>query len=142
MVPAGVLGFNSLQLLEDCGCLWLQRAHQVTAPNVRLIDLVRLDERVEAHVDALRIAGVSAWKLAVEQLETGLVGGFFAAGVLAIECSEVAPFESVVECAFAIAARNEAEPYDAAFDPWRGLVSALAWADRERAARAVDRLAR
>src|SRR5215475_4369136 len=97
MVPAWVLGFDSLQLLEDCGSLWLQRAHQVGAPNVRLIDLVRLDERVEAHVDALRIARASAGKLALEQLETGLAGGFFAAGVLAIESSDAAPFDNVVE---------------------------------------------
>jgi uncharacterized protein (TIGR02270 family) len=105
-----------------------------------LINLVRIDERVEAHVDALRIAGVSGWKLALEQVLTGPAGAFFGAGVLAIESSDAAPFDHVVERAFATAVQTEGEPYQAAFDPWRGLVSALAWADRAHAARAVARL--
>ena len=31
-------------------------------------------------------------------------------------------------------------PYDPAYDPWRGLVSALAWVDRVRAVREIGRL--
>jgi uncharacterized protein (TIGR02270 family) len=121
--------------------LWLNRNCAVELPDYRLADIVQIDERVEAHIDGLRIAGASARKLALEQLETGLAGAFFAIGVLAIESSDATLFDNVVERAFATEARNEGEPYEAAYDPWRGLVSALACADREHASRAVDRIA-
>src|ERR1700674_5702156 len=127
---------------EDSIFLWLRRAHQVSAPNVRLIDLVRLDERVEAHIDALRVAGPHAWTPAQEPLEKGEAGAFFNAGILAIESGHLDAFEGIIERAYEAARRTEGEPYEPAYDPWRGLVSALAWVDQSHAARAVDLLSR
>jgi uncharacterized protein (TIGR02270 family) len=123
---------------EDATFLWLWRAHHTSAPNVRLIDLVRLDERVEAHVDSLRIGGAHAWKLTLELLDGGAAGAFFVAGMLAIENSESAAFDGIIERAFDAAQRTELEPYEPVYDPWRGLVSALAWMDSPHAARVIE----
>jgi uncharacterized protein (TIGR02270 family) len=123
---------------EDTGFLWLSRAHQVTAPNVRLIDLVRLDERVEAHVDALRIGGSRGWSLALTLLASGSAGAFFSAGVLCVESGDRAAFERIVEHGYEAARQAEAPPPGPAYNPWSGMVSALAWVDGSHAARVID----
>src|SRR2546430_15909749 len=47
------------QHAEEAAILWAQRDKAVLAPNYSLKDLARLDERVEAHLDGLRVAGES-----------------------------------------------------------------------------------
>ena len=41
---------------------------------------------------------------------------------------------------YARAADTASEPYHPAYDPWRGVVSALAWADPSHAVGAIDQL--
>lgn len=41
---------------EEAAFLWLKRDHAVRAPHYSLGDIVKLDERVEAHLDGLRVA--------------------------------------------------------------------------------------
>ena len=45
------------QHAEEAAFLWLLRSNAVSAPHYDLDDLSGLDERVEAHIDGLRIAG-------------------------------------------------------------------------------------
>src|SRR5258708_36078780 len=63
---------------EDTSFLWLQRDNAVRAPHYSLKDLVKLDSRVEAHIDGLRVAGGDGWALALEQLKHPEAGGCFA----------------------------------------------------------------
>jgi hypothetical protein len=54
------------QHAEEAAFLWLLRDAAVGAPHYDLKDLARLDERVEAHLDGLRIAGVEGWEICRE----------------------------------------------------------------------------
>jgi len=71
------------QHAEEAAFLWKQRDRGVVAPNFRLKDLSRWDERVEAHLDGLRVAGQFGWQLCEKALKEGGAGEVFAAGVLA-----------------------------------------------------------
>jgi uncharacterized protein (TIGR02270 family) len=133
-------GSSLTSMVEDAAALWLWRACHVRAPNVRLIDFLRVDERVEAHVDALRVAGAHGLTLALEMLSSGTAGAFFASSILAIESSDTAAFDRIIDGADEAARRKEGEPYEPAYDPWRGLVSAIAWVDQGHAVRTTDRL--
>jgi uncharacterized protein (TIGR02270 family) len=119
--------------------LWLQRDGAVRASNFRLAELERLDERIEAQIDGLRVAGQPGWEISSAALAGPDAGAFFAAGVLAIESGESVLLESIMQresaaqaCFGGLLAPSE--------DPWRGLLSALIWAAREPAVRAIDRL--
>jgi hypothetical protein len=45
------------QHAEEAAFLWLLRSNAVGAPHYSLKDLAKLDGRVEAHLDGLRVAG-------------------------------------------------------------------------------------
>ena len=128
------------QHCENAASLWLIRDNAVAVSSFRLADLVRLDERVEANLDGLRIAEMNGWTASSDELDDGGAGDFFVAGVLAVESNDPDRFGKIIELAYARAAKVASEPYHPADDPWRGLVSALAWAERAHAEAAIDRL--
>src|SRR5262249_43977352 len=101
---------------SEAAFLWLLRDAAVRAPHYALKDLARLDERVEAHLDGLRVAGDTGWTILVQQLEAAPEPGeTFAAGVLALESGMPARIEPVVNAA-------TASPANA-----RALASAFGW---------------
>ncbi len=106
------------QHAEEAAFLWLLRAAAVRAPHYRLKDLTKLDNRVEAHVDGLRVAGDAGWQLAVEQLSFEEAGELFAASVLALESRDWARIDRVID--FAARVPEAAQ----------GLFSALGWVER------------
>ena len=106
--------------LETSSFLWLLRDRAVTAPHYTLEFLSRLDNRVEAHIDGLRVAGDAGWGLLVEQLQFEEAGEVFAAAVLAFESHDGARIERVLEVA-------ERVP-----DTVPGFVSALGWVEKPR----------
>jgi uncharacterized protein (TIGR02270 family) len=73
------------QQAEGASFLWEVRSQAVAAPHYSLADLAKLDLRVEANLDGLRVAGEPAWDLCKEALSTGESGEAFVAGVLAFE---------------------------------------------------------
>jgi len=76
------------QHAEDAAFLWFSRDRAVRTPHYYLKDLARLDERVEANIDGLRVAGGVGWNLASEALKQEGPGELFAAAVLAFETRE------------------------------------------------------
>lgn len=85
------------QHAEDSAFLWLLRNKAVSAPHYKLTDLEDLDERVEANIDGLRMAGDYGWKISEEQLEYEEPGEVFVAGVLAFESGNDARVSTLLE---------------------------------------------
>lgn len=105
------------QHAEEAAFFWLLRSNAVSAPHYDLQDLAKLDERVEAHLDGLRIAGDHGWEVSLENMQAREPGEVFTAAVLALEGTAIERinqvYAAVAECP---------ETVD-------GLVSALGWVD-------------
>jgi uncharacterized protein (TIGR02270 family) len=104
----------------EAGFVWLLRDRAVAAPHYLLADLRRFDDRIEAHLDGLRIAGEDAWPIVVEQLD-----------------AHAEPGETFACAGVAFGGRNQgriARVFEAAAAPAnaRAVVSALGWLPDER----------
>jgi uncharacterized protein (TIGR02270 family) len=108
------------QHAEEAAFLWLLRDNAVRSPHYKLKDLADLEERVEAHLDGLRVAGEEAWRFCEEGLKQGESGEVFAAGYIALDGVQKDWLASVLEVVVTV-------PETA-----RGLLSALGWVDREK----------
>ncbi|WP_290648319.1 TIGR02270 family protein [Aquisalimonas sp.] len=107
------------QHAEEAAFLWLLRNAAVAAPHYSLSHLAQLDNRVEAHIDGLRIAGSAGWAICADALlaheETGEV---FCAAVLALESGEADRIRRVYDVVGSVPETRD------------GLVSAFGWVDR------------
>jgi len=103
------------QHADEASFLWLLRDDAVRAPNYNLQDLADLDERVEANIDGLRIAGDVGWEYCETGLEKEEPGEVFAAGVIAFESTDENRIQKVLNTACS------------APDLGRALSSALGW---------------
>ena len=108
------------QHAEEAAFLWLQRNAAVREPHYNLKDLTKLDDRGEAHIDGLRIAGEAGWEICKQALELEEPGEIFAASVLAFEGGDAQRIETVIT----VGAASE--------ETWRGLVSAFGWLTQEQ----------
>lgn len=115
------------QHAEDAAFLWTMRRAAVEAPHTRLPDLVRLDERIAANLDGLRIAGGGGWKLASKALLHGEGGEVFTAAVLACESGRADRIERVL----AVSPTDELA---------RGVAGALTWLPFRKVEIALARL--
>ncbi len=113
---------------EEAAFLWLTRNHAVHAPHYDLADLAKLDSRIEAHMDGLRVAGDPAWELCREALTRPDPGELFAASVLAFENGRSDQIDQV------LALGASSVPLS------RGVVSALGWLTFRKAKTAIDNL--
>jgi uncharacterized protein (TIGR02270 family) len=125
---------------ENAAGLWLTRDNAVKGSSFKLSDLIRLDERIEANIDGLRVAEMNGWCAALDELEAGGAGSFFVTGLLAVESGDRGRLDQIIELAYAKVAATASEPYQSTSNPWRGLVSALAWAEPAHALGAIERL--
>ena len=108
------------QHAEEAAFLWLLRDNAVNAPHYNLQDLADLEERVEAHLDGLRVAGEAAWPFCEQGLQQQEAGEVFAAAYTALDHSRPEWLTAVLD---AVAAEPETI---------RGLLSALGWVDRQK----------
>ena len=76
------------QHVEEATFLWTQRDNAVHAPNYSPQQFTDLDERLEAHIDGLRVAGEEGVKTAETILDNEGAEDFFPAAVLAIEARD------------------------------------------------------
>jgi uncharacterized protein (TIGR02270 family) len=100
---------------EDASFLWEHRERAARAPHFRLAHLAELDDRLEAHLDALRIAGEGGARALDAQLSFRGPGEVFASGELAFEGADAERIATVLDLA--------ASGPDLA----RATASALAW---------------
>ena len=115
------------QHVEEAAFLWLLRSNAVSAPHYSLKDLAKLDERVEAHLDGLRVAGEPGWELCKAGLGNEENGEVFAASVMAFESSVELRIQAVLD---AVTAKPELID---------GMVSALGWLTFEQASSHIHR---
>lgn len=118
------------QHAEEAAFLWTLRAAAVREPHYLLKDLARLDGRVEAHLDGLRIAGDAGWHACVDNLLAQGPGDAFALSVAAFGTGNVERMRHALNAGCVTAAAR------------RGLVSALAWLEYSVVERWIDRLLR
>jgi uncharacterized protein (TIGR02270 family) len=118
------------QHAEDAAFLWFSRDRAVRAPHYYLKDLVRLDERVEANVDGLRVAGATGWNLAAEAMKQEGPGEVFAAAELAFESRDSRHIDLVLDVATKVAPLS------------RAVISALGWMRFDKAKPTLELLSR
>lgn len=116
------------QHAEEAAFLWLLRDAAVGEPHYDLPSLARLDGRVEAHVDGLRVAGDAAWPLVKAALAHEEPGEAFAAASLAFESGDPARIKTVFDACAAAPAML------------RGVVSALGWMRWDAARKHAEKL--
>lgn len=114
------------QHAEEAAFLWLLRDRAIRQPHYDLKDLAALDERVEAHIDGLRIAGDEGWEVCKETLSFQDSGEVFAGVVLAFECGDEERIQMMKD-----AVRAEPE-----FS--KGMISALGWFSYAQAERPIQ----
>ncbi|SAL29142.1 hypothetical protein AWB67_01236 [Caballeronia terrestris] len=104
------------QHLEETAHLLVQRWQMLCTGGVTLRAIVRLDERMAAHVDGLRVAGRAGWDLAMTAAKDPVFSSAdtFAAAVLALESADSASFLALLS-----GARHRADE--------RGCLAALGW---------------
>ena len=68
---------------DEASYLWLIRNRLVYAPHAGLAELTQHDERIEAHLDGLRLADEAGWKIIGGALKSGFSEYVFATAVLA-----------------------------------------------------------
>src|SRR5271157_619832 len=117
------------QHAESASFLWHSRDGAVTEPHYVLKGLAKLDGRVEAQLDGLRIAGEPGWEIVKAALvEIGEPGEVFVAAVLAFESGVPERVQQVIEV-------GTATPEAA-----RGLISALGWLPYPQASKTIKTL--
>jgi uncharacterized protein (TIGR02270 family) len=126
--PSMVIPAVIAQHAEDAAFHWLLRDAAVCAPHYSLDDLVKLDNRLDAHIDGLRIAGDAGWKICQEQLGWEEPGEVFVAAVLAFASGHKARIQAVLEAG------------SASRELSRGLVSALGWLPYQQAETYIQQL--
>lgn len=101
---------------DDAVYLWLLREHALQAPNYGLADLVDLDSRLAANLDAVALAGQRGLAMAREAAESPVAGpgDVFVLAALAASLEEPGCFES----ALALASEPEAA---------RAVIAAMSW---------------
>ena len=116
------------QHAEEASFLWILRDRAVDAPHYSLADLAKLDDRIEAHIDGLRIAGDAGWEICKEALSIEEAGEVFAASVLAFESGDEGRIHTVVDA-------GTKSP-----ELSRGLISALGWLPYQHAEGYIKKL--
>ena len=114
------------QHAEEAAFLWLLRDSAVQEPHYYLSDLAKLDDRIEAHIDGLRIAGNGGWEICKETIAWEEAGEVFTAAVLAFESGNEDHIQTVLEA-------GSADP-----DLSRGIISALGWLSYSQAEKFIQ----
>lgn len=108
------------QHAEEASFLWTLRDRAASGLTYTLDALADLDERVEAHLDGLRIGGEHAWEACADVLPMDSAGDIFVVSALALHEGEDEKLAAVLDAA-------GLEPELA-----RGIISAIGWTRIDR----------
>lgn len=108
--------------------LWLLRDRAAIDPAYDLSELSELDERLEAHLDGLRLAGDAGWQACVELLAEPEGGEVFGAAVVAVDRWDLRGVARVLDA------------FGGAPDLARGFVAALGFTPFDRVRRLLPGL--
>nr|WP_298142710.1 TIGR02270 family protein [uncultured Pseudomonas sp.] len=116
------------QHAEEAAFLAGLRDYAVRAPHYDLQHLTALDNRIEAHLDGLRIAGSSGLEILLAQLGPHAIGEMFASVVLAFESGNAQVLTRL------------SEHLHSAEETERSYLMALGWLDWERISPWIERM--
>ncbi|MEJ2125276.1 MAG: TIGR02270 family protein [Alphaproteobacteria bacterium] len=105
---------------EESAFLWLLRDYATKEPHYSVADLDDLEERINAHLDGLRIAGNQAWRFCEAGLQYEEPGEVFTAAYTALDNCRQDWLEQTLE----VSAK--------APESIRGFVSALGWLPKQK----------
>jgi len=114
--------------VEEVGFLAVLRDDALRAPHYDLDELGTLEDRIEAHLDGLRVAGPRGLEALLEQLGPHAIGEMFAAVALAFEVAD------------AKALSRLSEHLRSCAETERGYLMALGWLDWTRIAPWIGRM--
>ncbi|SFA91484.1 conserved hypothetical protein [Pseudomonas sp. NFIX10] len=114
--------------VEEASFLAVLRDDALRAPHYDLDDLRTLDERIDAHLDGLRIAGPTGLEILLAQLSPHAIGEMFASVVLAFEAANGKVLSQL------------SEHLRSALETERGYLMALGWLDWERVSPWIERM--
>jgi uncharacterized protein (TIGR02270 family) len=116
-IPTNIRILESIvsQHAQEASFLWLLRDDAIRAPDYDLSDLEELEDRIDAHLDGLRVASEAAWPFCEEGLKVAETGEVFTAAYTALDQSRPDWLEQTLE----VAAKTP--------ECSRGLISALGW---------------
>lgn len=104
------------QHAEEAAFLWLLRDNAVTEAHYNLEHLGDLEQRIEAHIDGLRVAAEAGWQCCLQNLQQfSEAGEMFVAATLAFESIDTQRLHTL----YALAEQHT--------ETERGLISALGW---------------
>ncbi len=121
-------GYVVSQHAEEAAFLWTTRNRAVGEPHYTLDDLAALDERVEAHLDGVRVSGDVGWTYCKKNLDNQGPGELFALSVVAFGAGERVRMTEALTVGGASAKAAS------------GLVSALGWLDLDAVLPWISRL--
>ncbi|WP_123416650.1 TIGR02270 family protein [Pseudomonas brassicacearum] len=113
---------------EEASFLATLRDDALRAPHYDLDDLSDLDNRIDAHLDGLRIAGQTGLETLLSQLSPHAIGEMFASVVLAFEAGNAQVLSRL------------SEHLRSALETERGYLMALGWLDWQRIAPWIERM--
>jgi uncharacterized protein (TIGR02270 family) len=116
------------QHAEEAAFLWLLRNAATYAPHYTLLDIARLDDRVEAHLDGLRIARDPGWDICQKALKLNETGEIFTASVLSFEIQDLKRMDFVL---YTVCDSHELR---------RAWISAIGWIDYDKIINPIQKL--
>ena len=108
------------QHAENACSLWLQRQYAVNEPHYSFADIAHLDNRLDANVEGLRVAGHHAFPMIDEMMDAEDEGAWFTKALLLLQAGDQTRFNALIQRS------QDTQDPDAIL---RELESALAWAD-------------
>ncbi len=120
------IGWLYCEYCDEAAASWYLRNKAASAPHYDLNDLLEADNRLEAQIDALRVAGQAGWEASKESFGED-AGYCFAASVVAFESADEERISMILEKA--------ADP-----ELSQGIISALGWLIYEEAEPHIQKL--
>lgn len=112
-----VQNFNNIyeQHVDDASFLWLLRSYAVNQPHYTAEGLKELEQRLDAHLDALMLGIDEAWVCCQQALTLEGAGEVFTAAIIAFRSHDIEKIQQAVE----VGLKNH--------EASNGLISALGW---------------